>query len=341
MKELVITKHGGPEVLQVRERPTPEPGPGEVRLKVSRAGLTFADVSARVGMYPDAPPPPCVVGYEVCGTVEALGPDVKAPAIGERVLAPTRFGGHASHVIVPARFALPVVPQLTDEEAAGLPVNYLTAFHMLFHVHHLKPGAHVFFHRAAGGVGLALLQLARTVPGVVLYGTASARKHEALRKLGFDHPIDYNAHDYADEVKRLTNGRGVDLVLDSEGGPDWTKGYGLLRPAGHLIAFGWGNMVPGEKRNILRVASQFVRQPRFGPYRLMGENKTVSGVNLGHLWSEEDLLRGHLEKLLGLARAGTVRPPIDSVFPLSKGADAHRQMQSRKNVGKVVLDCTA
>jgi synaptic vesicle membrane protein VAT-1 len=341
LKELVITRHGGPEVLQVRERPTPEPGPGEVRLKVSRAGLTFADVSARVGLYPDAPPPPCVVGYEVCGTVEARGPDVQSPELGTRVLSLTRFGGHASHIVVPARFVVPVVPQLTDDEAAGLPVNYLTAFHMLFYVHHLKPGAHVFFHRAAGGVGLALLQLARTVPGVVLYGTASAGKHEALRKLGFDHPIDYKTHDYADEVKRLTNGRGVDLVMDSEGGPDWKKGYGLLRPAGHLIAFGWGNMVPGEKRSLVRVASQFVQQPLFSGMGLMNDNKTVSGVNLGHLWKEEELLRGHLEKLMELARAGRVKPPIDSVFPLSKGADAHRQMQSRKNVGKVVLDCTA
>jgi synaptic vesicle membrane protein VAT-1 len=142
-------------------------------------------------------------------------------------------------------------------------------------------------------------------------------------------------------VKRLTNGRGVDLVMDSEGGPDWKKGYGLLRPAGHLIAFGWGNMVPGEKRSLVRVASQFVQQPLFSGMGLMNDNKTVSGVNLGHLWKEEELLRGHLEKLMELARAGRVKPPIDSVFPLSKGADAHRQMQSRKNVGKVVLDCTA
>jgi synaptic vesicle membrane protein VAT-1 len=341
VKELVITRHGGPEVLQVRERPTPEPGAGEVRIKVSRAGLTFADVSARVGLYPDAPPPPCVVGYEVCGQVEALGPGVDGPAIGTRVISATRFGGHATHVIVPKGFVVPVVRELSDDEAAGLPVNYLTAFHMLFHVHWLKPGTHVFWHRAAGGVGLALLQLARTVPGVVTYGTASAGKHDALRKAGLDYPIDYHAVDYAEEIRKLTNGRGVDLVLDSEGGPDWKKGYELLKPAGQLIAFGWGNMVPGEKRKIFTVASQFVQQPLFTGLGLMNSNRTVSGVNLGHLWGEEDLLRGHLTKLMELATAGKVKTPVDSVFPLSQGAEAHRRMQSRQNIGKVLLDCTA
>lgn len=341
MRELVITRHGGPEVLEVRERPTPDPGPGQVRIAVRRAGLGFSDIAARVGIYPEAPKPPGVVGYEVCGVVDAVGEGAGAVREGDRVLAPTRFGGHASHVLVPERYALPAPAELSDEECAALPVNYLTAFHMLFHVHWLKPGAHVLIHRAAGGVGFAVVQLARTVPGVVLYGTASGPKHAALRAAGVQHPIDYRTTDYVEEVRRLTAGRGVDLALDPQGGPDLKKSYGLLKTAGHLISFGWANMSPGERLQPFAMARQFLGQPLFTGFGLMRTNRSVSGVNLGALWGEEELLRGHLDKLLALARQGVVKPPIDSVFPLSRGADAHRRMQARENVGKIVFDCTA
>jgi synaptic vesicle membrane protein VAT-1 len=341
MRELVITRHGGPDVLEVRERPTPEPGPGEVRIAVRRAGLGFSDIAARVGIYPEAPKPPGVVGYEVCGTVDAMGPGATGITLGTRVLAPTRFGGQASHVIVPARYALAAPDTLSDEEAAALPVNYLTAFHMLFHVHWLKPGSHVLIQRAAGGVGLAVIQLARTVPGVVIYGTASPGKHDFLRREGVQHPIDYTSLDYVAEVKRLTGGRGVDLVLDPQGGPDWKKGYSLLKPAGHLIAYGWANMSPGERLNPLNVVRQFLGQPLFSAFAMMGVNRSVSGVNMGSLWNEEELLSGHLEALLNLARAGKVKPHIDQVFRLSDGPAAHRRIQSRQNVGKIVFDCTA
>ncbi len=328
-------------MLQVRESSDPAPKPGEALIAVKRAGLNFADIAARVGLYPDAPPPPTVLGYEVAGTVAALGDGVKGLRIGERVVAMTRFHGQASHAIVDARLVRPLPESLTFDEGAALPVNYLTAWHMLFHVGTLRPNDTILVHMAAGGVGLAVIELCKQVEGVTIIGTASASKHELLRKNGVQHPIDYRTQDYVEEVKRITNGRGVNLVLDALGGPDWHKGYSLLRPAGHLIAFGWANMVQGEKRSIPTVLKQWFGMKKYAPLKLMDDNRTVSGVNVGHMWDEVELMGSHLGKLLELGAVRKVRPHVDKVFPLSAGAEAHRHVQARKNVGKVVFDCEA
>src|SRR5690349_16952557 len=225
MKAIWITKYGGPEVLAVRDGPDPEPGPGEVRVRVRAAGLNFADIMARLGLYPDAPKPPCVVGYEAAGVVDALGSGVAGPPVGARVLALSRFGGQADVICIPAAHAVPMPAAMSFEEAAALPVNYITAYHALFRVAALRPGEKVLVHMAAGGVGIAALQLCRTVEGVETFGTASASKHGALRDEGCHHPIDYRTRDYEAEVRGLTGGRGVDVVLDPLGGRDWRKGY--------------------------------------------------------------------------------------------------------------------
>ncbi len=340
MRALVITRYGGPEVLQLQESEDPQPGSGEVLIHVVRAGLNFAEISARVGLYPDAPKPPVTVGYEVAGTVAAVGEGVTRVKPGQRVLALTRFKGHADRAVVAEPFVTPIPDAMGFDHAAALPVNYLTAYHMLFWVHQLRPGARVLLHMAAGGVGQAVIQLCRQVEGVELFGTASASKHPMLREGGVQHPIDYRTRDYAAAVREITGGRGVDLILDALGGPDWAKNYDLLAPAGHLICFGWANMVGGQKRNLLHVASQLTRTKFFTPMGLMNENRTVSGVNLGHLWGEAALLAKHMDRLLELYARGEIAPLVDRVFPLSEGADAHRYIQDRKNVGKVVFDCT-
>jgi NADPH:quinone reductase-like Zn-dependent oxidoreductase len=341
VKSLFNTRYGGPEVLEVRSLPDPSPEPTQVRIRVARAGLNFADVSARVGLYPDAPKPPMVLGYEVSGTVDAVGKDVQEPRVGARVLALTHFGGQSDCVCVPASFALPLPDAMTFDQAAALPVNYLTAHHMLFFVGRVRPKDKVLLHMAAGGVGIAAIQLLRQVEGVEIFGTASAGKHGLLREAGVTHPIDYREVDYAEEVMRLTSGRGVQLVLDPLGGPDWKKGYELLAPAGQLIAYGWANMISGESRNLPRVASQYVRMPRFSPLQLMGDNKTVTGVNVGHLWSALHILLPQANELITLFKAGKISPHVDKVFPLSQAGAAHRYMQERRNVGKVLFDCTA
>lgn len=337
MRSIVISKAGGPGVLRVVERPDPEPMAGEVRIRVAFAGLNFADVMARMGLYPDAPQLPCTVGYEVSGVIDRVGEGVDGLAEGDRVLALTRFGGHASVVCATAAQVRRLPDGMTLEQGAALPVTYLTAHHMLYRVARLRRGARVLVHGAGGGVGVAAVQLLRREPEVVIFGTASAAKHDFLRELGVHHPIDYRARDYAAEVRRLTGGRGVDLILDPLGGPDWAKGYELLAPAGHLCAFGFANMHAGTTRSLGRVLSQIVRVPRWSPMKLMDDNKAVSGVNMGHLWGELDLLADEIDELLRLFAAGVVSPIVDSVFSFDEAAAAHLRLEERKNVGKVLL----
>jgi synaptic vesicle membrane protein VAT-1 len=341
MRALVMKRSGGPEVLEVQQRPELRPAAGEVRVQVARAGLNFTDLAARVGLYPDAPPFPLVSGYEVAGTVDALGPGTQGVALGERVVAITRFGGQASQVVVPQAQLRRIPEGMSLDEAAALPVNYLTAYHLLFHLAPLKPGMKVLIHMAAGGVGLAAIQLARTVPGVELFGTASPAKHDFLRAQGLDHPLDSRDGRYPEAVRALTGGAGLHRVLDPLGGPDWARGAKLLRPGGHLLCYGWANMITGPRLNPVAVAAQFLRMTRWSPLALMESNRSVSGINMGRLWGEVDLLGGHFDALLELARRGVVKPHVDSVYPLHRAAEAHAHLQARRSIGKVLLDCEA
>jgi len=337
VRAIWITKAGGPEALELRETADPEPGPGQVRVRVRAAGLCFADVMAAQGLYPDAPKPPCVVGYEAAGVVDALGAGVEGPAIGRRVLALTHFGGHADVACVPAEQVFEIADGMSFEEAAAISLNYLTAYHLLFRVANVRPGERVLVHMAAGGVGTAALQLGRTVEGLVIFGTASAAKHDVLRAEGCTHPIDYRAVDYAAEVRRLTGGEGIDVVLDPLGGKDWRKGLKLLRPGGRLVAFGFANLARGERRHPARLASQVAGIPLLTPLQLMAHNRTVSGVNLGRMWGEVATLRDELHAVLALWDAGRIKPRIDAVYPLADAAAAHRRILQRQNVGKVLL----
>ncbi len=338
MRAVWITKYGGYDVLQVRETPDPELKAGEVKVRVKVAGLNFADTMARQGMYPDAPKAPCVVGYETAGVIEALGDGVKGLSVGQRVIAMPRFGGQADVVCLPAAQVMAIPDAMSFEDAAAISVAYLTAYHMLFHVARVRSGESLLIHAAAGGLGIAVLQLARTLPNMTTFGTASKSKHEALADLGLDYAIDYHTTDYAEEIRRLTEGRGVDVVFDSLGGRDWKKGYKLLRPGGRLVCCGFSNMSsPGSKRNPFRIIREAVKIPFFVPMKLMGDNKTVSGVNMGHMFGEVELLRSEMEAICQLYLEGKVKPRIDSIFPFDKAGEAHRQMEERKNIGRILL----
>jgi synaptic vesicle membrane protein VAT-1 len=337
MRAVWITRPAGPEALEVRETADPEPGPAQVRIRVRAAGLNFADVMAAQGLYPDAPKPPCVVGYEVAGVIDALGVGSQGYAAGQPVLALTHFGGHADVVCVPVEQVLPMPEAMSFEEAAALPLNYLTAYHMLFRVAGVRPGERVLVHMAAGGVGTAVLQLCRTVDELEVFGTASATKHDALRAAGCAHPIDYHATDYAAEVRRLTAGEGVDIVLDPLGGHDWRKGLKLLRPCGRLVAYGFTNLARGQRRHPARLASQAAGIPLLTPLGLMNHNRTVSGVNIGHLWGQIATLREELQAILALWDQGRVKPLIDTTYPFAQAATAHRRILQHQNTGKIVL----
>jgi synaptic vesicle membrane protein VAT-1 len=337
MRAVWTTGTSGPDSLEVRETDDPRPGPGQVRIRVRAAGLCFADVMAAQGLYPDAPKPPAVLGYEVAGVIDAVGEGVDQRREGSRVLALTRFGGHADVACVPAAAALAIPPGKGFTEAAAIGVNYVTAYHVLFRSAGLRPGERVLVHMAAGGVGTAALQLCRTLDGVTTFGTASAAKHPALCEEGCTHPIDYRTADYAREVRRLTGGEGVDVVLDPLGGADSAKGLKLLRPGGRLVTYGFANLTRGPRRRPLRVLRQAAAMPRITPLRLMNANKAVAGVHIGRLLSRSDLLAVELTEVLALWAAGAVTPRIDATFPLDRAADAQRRILDRGNTGKIVL----
>ena len=218
MRAVVITRHGPPEVLQVQEMPDPPVGPGEVRIAVKAAGINFADTLARIGLYPDAPKLPCVVGYEVAGEIESVGEGVDSHKVGDRVVAGTRFNGQAELVTVAADMAFPLPKKMSFEEGAAFPVNYATAYAALVIMGGLKKDERVLIHAAAGGVGTAATQVAKGI-GAEIFGTASASKHDAIREQGVEHAIDYRSMDFEQEVRRITGGGGLDVVMDALG-PD-------------------------------------------------------------------------------------------------------------------------
>lgn len=336
MRQVWISRRGGPEVLQVREAPDPEPGPGQVRIAVAAAGVNFADVLARMGLYPDAPPLPCVVGYEVAGTIDRLGPGVEGLAVGQRVAAMTRFGGYSSALVVPAEQAQPLSERLTFEQAAAIPVNYLTAWLMLVELGNLRRGDRVLVHAAAGGVGQAALQICR-LKGAEVLATASPSKHERLRQAGAAHCIDYTSQDFAAEVRRITGGRGVDLVLDAVGGDSFRRSYACLAPLGRLYLFGVSSFAPGQRRSIVAALRGLWAMPKFAAIPLMNENRGVMGVNLGHLWSEGARLRAMLGEIVARVEDGSLQPVVDRTFPFERAGEAHAFLQDRKNFGKVLL----
>ena len=334
MKQLVITRYGPPEVLEVREAPEPEVRPGTVRIRVRVAGINFSDLLARQGLYPDAPKPPCTIGYEVAGVVEALGAGVTAPRIGDRVVATTKFGGQSEVVVAAADSVFPLPASWTLEQGAAFPVVYLTAHHMLVRVAAARRGETVLVHAAAGGVGLAVAELGRIL-GLRVIGLCSPGKHAILREYGVE-PLDGRDPHWFDAVRRVAP-QGVDVVLDAVGGDSWRHGYRLLAPAGRLVCFGASGLSEGVQRNLLKTIWRVIRFPRFAPLALMNDNKSVAGVNLGHLWNDQALLAPQIEALLAYARDGKLTPRVDRTFPLAQAAAAHRYIHERRNVGKVLL----
>src|SRR6185369_505775 len=336
MRAVWIPKPGPPEVLEVREGVDPVAKDDQVMVRVRASGVNFADVSARLGVYPDAPPPPCVVGYEVSGVVEQVGANVQGIKSGDRILALTRFGGYADAIAIPAAQVFGMPAAMSFEEAAAIPVNYLTAILMLRNFGNVREGDKVLVHAAAGGVGMAAIQLCR-IAGAEVIGTASASKHATLKQMGVAHCIDYRTEDFEEGVKRVTNGRGVDIALDATGA--FRKSYRCLAPLGRLVCFGLSQASSGMGPSRLRALLAVAQLPFFHPIKLMNDNKAVIGVNLGHLWDHIGMLRREMIGLLADYDGGRIKPVVGKTFPLVDAAKAHRFMQERQNIGKVVLTC--
>ncbi|PRP94758.1 zinc-binding dehydrogenase [Enhygromyxa salina] len=336
MRQIWISRAGKPEVLELREAPDPEPGPGEIRIRVAASGLNFADISARMGLYPDMPPIPCVVGYEVSGVVDAVGEGASDIELGAKVVALTRFGGHSDVVCIPRAQAVRIPEGISMTAAAAVPVNYLTAWLMLVELGNVHADHTVLVHAAAGGVGQAALQICKH-RGASVIGTASAGKHERLREVGVDHCIDYRNLDFEAEVMRITEGRGVDIALDAVGGESFSKSYRCLRHCGRLFMFGASSFAPSDKRRLMPILKGLVKTPKFKPFDLLDNNRGVFGINLGHLWHEIDRLGTLFEQVMDKVGDGTLTPVIDREFSFDQAAEAHAYIQGRNNFGKVLL----
>lgn len=338
MKQIWIPKSGGPDVLEIRETADPQPGPGQIRIRVAAVGINFADIMGRLGIYPDLPAMPVVVGYEVSGVVDAVGAGVDEARIGRQVLGLCRFGGYTDVICLPEIQVHDLAKGMSLEEGAALPVNYLTAYQLVEVMGSLKAEETMLVHSAGGGVGIAATQLAKRI-GARVIGTASAGKHERLQAMGVDDCIDYRNEDFGERVLDLTNGRGVELILDAVGGKSFTTGLNVLCATGRLGMFGMSSAATGKTRNplaVLKAVSGMVTA-LVGPVRLMNENKAVFGVNMGHLWGEADMVNRWMKQLLAYYEAGAIKPEVDCSFSFEQAGEAHAYIQDRKNFGKVLL----
>jgi len=336
MRAIVTTRNGDVEVLKVETRPDPVPGRDEVLVRVKAAGLNFADILARQGLYPDGPPKPCVMGYEVSGIVEAVGSDIDQSLIGKPVVAMTRFGGQAELVAVPFAQTFDKPEKLSFEQGAAVPVNYLTAWALLVTMGGLKKDEAVLIHNAGGGVGLAALDIAKHI-GAKTFGTASVSKHEFLKARGLDQAIDYRGQDWLTVLMDLTGGRGVELVIDPLGGSSWKKSYRALRTTGRMGVFGMSTASASGIRGKLRALKAIAQTPRFHPLSLMNRNRGVFGLNLGHMWNEGEKVASWTAEILRGVHEGWIQPHVDRAFPFDQVVEAHRYIEARKNIGKVVL----
>ncbi len=338
MRQVLIRSTGSSANLEVRQVAVPEPGPGEVRIRVAAAGVNFADVMMRLGLYPDAPKLPAVPGYEVAGDVVAVGEGTDPALLGLPVVAMCHFGGYSEEICLPAAMVWPRPGNVSAVTAAALPVNYLTAWQMLKVMAPVQAGDTVLVHSAAGGVGQAAVQLCG-LAGAAVIGSASPSKHELLREHGLKYVFDSQAGGFAAGVRTATGGRGVDVALEPRNGKWIMESYASLAKCGRLILFGFSGAAQGRRSGVLSSLKTLAQIPwlKLNPIRLMNDNKSIGGVNLGRMWDQQTRTAAWMEKLLALLADGRIAPVIDRVLPFSAAAEAHDRLENRLNVGKIIL----
>jgi NADPH:quinone reductase-like Zn-dependent oxidoreductase len=341
MQKVVIRRPGGFDRLEIVSEPDPVPGPGEVLIESAAIGVNFADCVVRMGLYKSAKEFvgwPITPGFEVSGTVRAVGPGVTRFAVGARVVGLVRFGAYASVVAVPENQVFAVPESLSLEEAGALPVASLTAWYALCELAKLRPGMNLLVHSAAGGVGSALVQIAKIHGCRVLGVVGSAHKVELVRSLGADVVVDKSRQDLWAEARKFAPG-GFDVVLDANGVETLRKSYRALAPAGRLVVYGFHTMLSrgSGRRNWLKLAWTLLRTPRFDPLDMTDRNRAVLAFNLSYLFSRTDELPAILEQLVGWVNGGQLRVPSVRTYPLERVADAQRDLQSGTTTGKLVL----
>lgn len=331
MRAVTLTRKGGPSVLQLQEHPDPPPpAEGRVQIAVRAAGVNFADALDRVGLNPVAPKIPFVPGFDVAGIVEAVGEGVDSGLLGRHVFAGTRYGGYAELVDVGAD-DLGMLPDDLDFEQGAIFVNYATAWEGLHGSGHLQPGQRVLIQAAAGGVGIAAVQLAKAA-GAVVHGTASPAKHAQLHAIGIDQAIDYRQGNWWEGLP------SYDVILEAIGGTSLRRSYGLLRPGGRVITYGASSLLRGERRSLRIAMPQALAMMRgFNLLKQLDESKTVVGLNIMALWAARGSLQPWLKPLERSLADGLIQPVVYAAVPFAEAPEAHRILAARENFGKVVL----
>ncbi len=320
MKAILVQQTGGPEQLRLSEVPQPAPGPGEALVKIAAAGVNFIDVYHRTGLY--KVDPPFIPGMEGAGVVEAVGPQVTEVAPGDRVAWAMSRGSYADFAVVPAWMLVKLPPALDFQAAAAVMLQGMTAHYLTHSTFALKPGDSCLVHAAAGGVGLLLVQMAK-MRGARVCGTVSNdQKAELCRQAGADLAIVYTRQDFLAEVRRATDGRGVDVVYDSVGAATWEKSLDCLRPRGMMVSFGnaSGPVPPFQPLLLSQKGSIFLTRPTLMHYCATREEL---------LWRAGDVL--------SWVRAGSLKVRIERSYPLAEAAEAHRALESRATAGKLLL----
>ena len=337
MKAAVITHFGSPDVLKIKEVPTPAPGEGEVLVKVRAIGVNFADIFARLGLYPSIPKAPFVPGIEYAGVVEKTGKGVRRLKKGDKVFGFTKQNGYAEYVSLKQEYVIKMPPRMSFEQAAAFTVVYLTAYHGIVNLAHGHKGEKILIHAGAGGVGIAAIQLAKHL-GMEVYTTVgSEEKAKVAAAQGADHIINYRDHDFAEVIRRETDGFGMDVIMDGVAGPAYKKGLKLLAPMGRYILFGLSSVNAPRRINLGRIIVDFFTTPRILLPLQLERNVGYHAFNLYFLTHKVEFMIGSLEKLIDYYRKGALRPLIGGTFPLADVVKVHELLQSRKAIGKIVM----
>ena len=346
MKKIVIERPGGYRQLKIKDFPVPTPKDDEVLVEVSGAGINFADIFIRMGLYKSAKEFvgwPITPGFEFSGSVIKCGQDVCDLQEGASIFGVTRFGAYSTHLCVPRHqvFSIPNESKFTSDQWAAFPTVFLTAYHALFHNVVLRPGMNILVHSAAGGVGGALIQLGKLANCRLIGVVGASHKMNTVLDLGADFVIDKSTEDLWEKARNICPS-GYDVVFDGNGPATLRQSYRHLAPVGKLVAYGFHSMLSkrGGFPNYLKLAYEYLRLPRFSPLNMTNENKSLIAFNLSFLFHRADLLEEAMQNLLKWVEEGKIKAPPVQPFPYDKVADAHRALESGTTVGKLILKFT-
>jgi NADPH:quinone reductase len=321
MKSVIVTRHGGPEVLEVQEVPVPEPGTGEVLVRVKAAGINYADIMQRHGFYPNGPTPPFGAGFEIAGIVEKTGEGVSQWSPGQEVMG-FCSGGYSEYAVAPAAQLMPKPEQLSFHEAVALPCQGLTAYHALFTLGRLQEGQTVLLQAAAGGLGTLMVQMARNAGATVIGNCGTAEKCALLRELGCQHPVNYTDQDFVEEVQRITGGGGCDLIVETVGGEVFDKSMRCLKTRGMLITLGLASAQPPTPVK---------------PLDLLVHNTAVAGFHLFAYTADTAAMAKALRDFHHWILDGKLNIITKHAYPLEEAVQAQQLVAGRQSVGKVAL----